>query len=459
MPAITDRGVPVTKTPSPDETQDPFDETGLPVIGMPVKQLVQWQAQNPMAGTDQPTAYAGTDPLSQFLFRGHPFSLPTFIGPGGTAGATPAPFKPTGMQYATIGQGGVGTGGAGGMGGVPTGWDTALQNAVAGNTLNQPAPTGGTPPGGTTPTGGGTGGTTPTGTPSGGTTQQQQGGGQGVTPQDVQQVYNAAPPPGINDIPESSFASLIAEAMKGSKGTFNLSALAPYVMQGHFEFLKDPTTGAVVYEKDQFGNDTSTPKYIWQGGGPTARAKFLQDIYQNALDIEREDMIRGEQAKAQGEQQKQQFVTQMLQAALQNPSAFAALNYLKQGQLSPLLGGLPGIGMQLPGAPGGQNLFPGGIPTLGQLNSAGPEGQGFLTSLLNYSGMPTSEIARTAGSVTPGAFGGINRPFAGGTERAVSPFMLPDAPLQGFGSMDDTQKLGTMPELPPWMGQYWGLTE
>lgn len=209
------------------------------------------------------------------------------------------------------------------------------------------------------------------------------------TDEDLQTLLVGAPPAqGGDTITDQRMVDLVRRAMQGDQSILIelLSEVAPYTF--------DEVSGKPI------------------GGGLSARGQYISDILDAAVSIQRED--------ARQQQAQQQAV---FQAALANPFAFGALNALMGRNYAPLVGGLPSIGFQMPQQ--GGNLFPGGIPTLGALNQAGPEGLSFLQALLGFQGVSPYEIGRTAGSVTPAAFQGLSTPFGGGRERPVSPFTLP----------------------------------
>ena len=201
---------------------------------------------------------------------------------------------------------------------------------------------------------------------------------------------------GAGGMPDPILASLITRAMQGDQSI--LADLAAYITEGHWETVgefPDPVTNR------------------WVPGGLSPRGQYVKNILDAATDIQREDAVL-----RQSQQQA------MFQAALSNPFAFGALNALMGRNYAPLMGGLPSIGFQMPEA-GGQ-LFPGGTPTLGALNQAGPEGLQFLQALLGFQGISPSELSRTAGAVTPSTFRGFGQPVGGGTERPLIPMTFPD---------------------------------
>ena len=125
----------------------------------------------------------------------------------------------------------------------------------------------------------------------------------------------------------------------------------------------------------------------------------------------------------------------LLNAAMQNPYSFAALNTL--GGIPGMAGGaapaaaavsptgmfpsLAGLGFQVPEtAQAGTRtpapaFFSGGMPTVGALGELDPASLAFLQNVLAFSGTPPEGLGRMAGAVTPAAGGypGLGRTFFG----------------------------------------------
>ena len=90
--------------------------------------------------------------------------------------------------------------------------------------------------------------------------------------------------------------------------------------------------------------------------------------------------------------------------------------------------GLQGLGFQQPGqaamgqATGPQEFFGGMMPTIGALQGLSPQTQGFLGSLLGFTGTSPQELQRLSGQVTPGT-----------QQQPVTRF-APTAPAAGRGT-------------------------
>jgi hypothetical protein len=98
--------------------------------------------------------------------------------------------------------------------------------------------------------------------------------------------------------------------------------------------------------------------------------------------------------------------TQLMQAQLANPYAAAVMQQMAGG-VSPFAQGLGELGVGIPGISteqtGLEDIFPGGIPTIGALSQADPETLNYLNALLGFSGITPEQFGMAASEVTPQA--------------------------------------------------------
>ena len=113
---------------------------------------------------------------------------------------------------------------------------------------------------------------------------------------------------------------------------------------------------------------------------------------------------------------------------MQNPYGYFAAQQLSGGGAPGAMPGLQGLGFQQPGqaamgqATGPQEFFGGMMPTIGALQGLTPQTQGFLGSLLGFTGTSPQELQRLSGQVTPG------------TQQQPTTRFAPTAPAAGRGT-------------------------
>jgi len=130
------------------------------------------------------------------------------------------------------------------------------------------------------------------------------------------------------------------------------------------------------------------------------RAELFGGFQSPTLEAE---LGRGQLAQA-GETARLNALVNIFQAAMQNPYAFSAMQAMGGGG-APFANLLAPLGFQMPGqvGQGAQQFFLGGLPTMGALGQADPEGLNYLQALLGFSGVSPQQFGRLSAGITPGA--------------------------------------------------------
>ena len=201
-----------------------------------------------------------------------------------------------------------------------------------------------------------------------------------------------------------------------------------------------------VRELDQRGESAAADRELEREGMALTERLGMADIAdrflgrQSELQFGREGLAQERELGFAGIDQRREEAAMgaqvaLLNAAMQNPYSFAALNTL--GGIPGMAGGaapaaaavsptgmfpsLAGLGFQVPEtAQAGTRtpapaFFSGGMPTVGALGELDPASLAFLQNVLAFSGTPPEGLGRMAGAVTPAAGGyqGLGRTFFG----------------------------------------------
>ena len=201
-----------------------------------------------------------------------------------------------------------------------------------------------------------------------------------------------------------------------------------------------------VREFDQRGEIAAADRELEREGMALTERMGLADITagilgrQSELQFGREGLAQERELGLAGIGQRREEASMnaqvaLLNAAMQNPYSFAALNSL--GGIPGMGGGaapaaaavsptgmfpsLSGLGFQIPETAQAETrtpapaFFSGGMPTVGALGELDPASLAFLQNVLAFSGTPPEGLGRMAGAVTPAAGGyqGLGRTFFG----------------------------------------------
>ena len=114
--------------------------------------------------------------------------------------------------------------------------------------------------------------------------------------------------------------------------------------------------------------------------------------------------LAAQQLAQTGEASRLNALVNIFQSAMQNPHAFAAMQAMGGGG-APFANLLAPLGFQMPEemGQGAQQFFPdSGIPTMGSLAQADPEGLNILQALLGFSNVSPQQFGRLVSGITPG---------------------------------------------------------